>query len=37
VKTATKVRFQEPGKEGKEGITEEVEGLHEEETKEVKV
>lgn len=34
VKTATKVRFQEPGKEG---VTEEVEESNEEETKEVKV
>jgi len=37
VKTATKVRFQEPGKEGKEGITEEVEDSNEQESKEVKV
>jgi hypothetical protein len=37
VKTATKVRFQEPGQDGKEGITEEVEDSNEQETKEVKV
>jgi potassium/chloride transporter 4/5/6 len=33
VKTATKVRFQEPGKEGKEGIAEEVEDSNEQEPK----
>jgi len=37
VKTATKVRFQEPGKEGKEGIAEEVEDSNEQEPKVVKV
>jgi hypothetical protein len=37
VKTATKVRFQEPGMEAKEGVTEEVEDSDEQETKEVKV
>jgi hypothetical protein len=36
VKTATKVRFQEPGKEGKEDVTEGVDS-NEEDTKEVKV
>jgi hypothetical protein len=36
VKTATKVRFQEPGKEGKDGGTEEVDESNEEETKEVR-
>lgn len=34
VKTATKVRFQEPGMEGKEGVTEEMEDSNEQETKE---
>jgi len=37
VKPATKVRFQEPGKEGKEGVTEEEDDSNEQETKEVKV
>jgi len=37
VKTATKVRFQEPGKDGKEGIAEEVEDANEQGSKEVKV
>lgn len=37
VKTATKVRFQEPGREGKEGGIQEAEESNEEETKEVKL
>jgi len=34
VKAATKVRFQEPGEEGKDGVTEDVEDSMEQETKE---